>query len=137
ALTLLPALLSILGSRVDALRVPRATRLFGLAGVKRGQAMEEKDSASRGFWHRWAYLVMKHPWLVIAGVCSLLLVLAWPTLALNPGLPGADSLPAGSEAQQGLMIMQAQFPAVNVDPILVLAQTSDGSSMLVPRNLAK
>jgi RND superfamily putative drug exporter len=134
ALTLLPALLSVLGSRVNALRIPRVARLFCLPGMRR-ERTEEK--APRSFWREWAYLVMAHPWVVIVGASALLTLLAWPTLTLNPGLPGAEALPTGSEARHGLEIMQTQFPSVHVDPIFVLAQTLDGSSMLAPHNLER
>lgn len=132
ALTLLPALLSVLGTRVNALCVPQSGHVFRLAG---GRQQRRGQRVPQGFWGRWASLVMAHPLPVIAGVASLLTLLALPALALNPGMPGADALPTGSEARRGLSIVQARFPEVNVDPIFVLAQTPDGSPMLAPRNL--
>ncbi len=133
ALTLLPALLSILGHRVNALRVAPASRLLRLAT---GRQRTEKDTP-QSFWQRWAYLVMAHPWFVIACVSSVLFLLAWPAFSLNPGLPGADALPTGSDARSGLERLQAQFPTLNEDPIFALVQTPDGSSMLASHNLAR
>ena len=128
ALTLLPAILSILGPRVNAIRIPFLARL-----VMRTSAEGEE----RGFWHGLALGVMKRPILVVVGVSVLLLALGWPIFSLNPGTPDGRSLPAGSEARQGYDILNDQFPGVNDYPIIVTAQTTDGSSVLSDANVRK
>jgi RND superfamily putative drug exporter len=70
-------------------------------------------------------------------VSALLLALGWPIISLNPGTPDGRSLPAGSEARQGYDILNDQFPGVNDYPVLITAQTSDGSSVLTDANLRK
>ncbi len=127
ALTLLPALLAVLGRRINALRVPLLWRLT------LGSARNENG----GFWRRWALGVMRHPVLIVLGVCVLLLAMGWPLLSLNIGTPGASSLPPNTEARQGLDILNASFPASNENPVYVVAQTPDGSSILAPDNLAR
>jgi len=127
ALTLLPALLAVLGRRINALRVPLLWRLT------LGSARNEHG----GFWRRWALGVMRHPVLIVLGVCVLLLALGWPLLSLNLGTPGASSLPPNTEARQGLDILNARFPASNENPVYVVAQTPDGSSILAPENVAR
>jgi uncharacterized membrane protein YdfJ with MMPL/SSD domain len=130
ALTLLPAILSILGPRVNAIRIPLLARLT----MRTNDAQNDGD---RGFWHGLALGVMKRPVLIVLGVSALLLALGWPIISLNPGTPDGRSLPAGSEARQGYDILNDQFPGVNDYPILITAQTADGSSVLTDANLRK
>jgi RND superfamily putative drug exporter len=130
ALTLLPAILSILGPRVNAIRVPLLARFVMRTGAS-------ESDGSRGFWHGLALGVMKRPVLIVLAVSVLLLALGWPIFSLNPGTPYGRSLPEGSEARQGYDILSDQFPGVNDYPILVTAQTSDGSSILSQDNLRK
>ncbi|HEY7091616.1 MAG TPA: MMPL family transporter [Ktedonobacterales bacterium] len=130
ALTLLPAILSILGSRVNAIRIPLLARLT----MRANGAQNDGD---HGFWHGLALGVMKRPVLIVLGVSALLLAMGWPIFSLNPGTPYGRSLPEGSEARQGYDILDAQFPGVNDYPILITAQTADGSSVLTGTNLRK
>ncbi len=131
ALTLLPALLSVLGARVNALRLP----FIGRFVASRERA--EDNTERKGFWHGWAMGVMRRPVLIIIGVTALLIALGWPIFSLNVGTPGATSLPTSSEARQGLDLLNKQFPETAQNPILVVVQSPDGSSMLTPANLAR
>ncbi|HKO85000.1 MAG TPA: MMPL family transporter, partial [Actinomycetota bacterium] len=63
AITLLPAVLSLVGHWVDRLRLP----------VLRPRAAE-----GDGFWHRWAVRIMRRPWAFLAAALAVLLVLAVP-----------------------------------------------------------
>jgi uncharacterized membrane protein YdfJ with MMPL/SSD domain len=130
ALTLLPAILSILGPRVNAIRIPLLARFT----MRTNDAQNDGD---HGFWHGLALGVMKRPVLIVLGVSALLLALGWPIISLNPGTPDGRSLPAGSEARQGYDILNDQFPGVNDYPILITAQTTDGSRVLTDANLRK
>ena len=129
ALTLLPALLSLMGRRVNALRIP----LIGRLAARRSDANGEQ----RGFWHGWALAVMRRPVLIIIGVCALLIVLGWPLLSISIGTPSATSLPKSAASRQGIELINAQFPNTNENPVYIIAQTADGSSMLTADNLAK
>ncbi|MGQ0837208.1 MMPL family transporter [Actinokineospora sp.] len=84
AVLTLPALLAVLGRRVDRFAV----------GRKRAKA-----SADNGFWHRVAHTVMRRPVLTGAPVALLLAVLAVPFLGVNFGLPDDRDLPASSVAR--------------------------------------
>ena len=72
ASTLLPALLSWLGHRVDAGRI----RLPG-----------KRKRASRNLWRRWGAWVVAHPWLVLAVAGAPTLLLALQALRIRPELP--------------------------------------------------
>ena len=141
ALTLLPALLSILGTRVNAVRIPFLERRPGwLSRPAAEPGATDKPAAGaaaggRGFWHAWALAVMRRPVITILGVLLLIALLGWPALALKIGVPGADVLSAQSSERQGLTILQQQFPALPQDPIYVVVQARDGGSILAPGTL--
>ena len=71
ATTLLPALLGVIGRRIDSLRVP-----FG--GAK------EDDDRPHG-WARWAHGVADHPWPAIGLAVAILVVLSLPIFDLKLG----------------------------------------------------
>ncbi len=134
ALTLLPALLCVVGVRINALRLPSFRRK-----TKQHISLQEQQSKSskgqQSFWYTWAMVVMRYPLLMIILVITVLVTVGWPALSLNPGLPGASALPVHSEARNALDQLKIQFPNVDADPIFVLVQTPDGTSMLVAQNL--
>ena len=131
ALTFLPALLGILGSRINALRVPWFWRLTLPKADGRG-------SNETGFWHRLAMGVMRRPILIIALVVIILISLGWPAFSLTIGSPvGADTLPAAAQSRQGFDTLTAQYPSFDANPLEVTAQTLDGSTMLSPQNLQR
>ena len=74
AITLLPAVLSLVGHWVDRLRIP----------VLRPRAAE-----GEGFWHRWAVRIMRRPWAFMAAALAVLLLLAVPFAGIRLGQPGA------------------------------------------------
>jgi uncharacterized membrane protein YdfJ with MMPL/SSD domain len=131
ALTFLPALLSLLGSRINALRVPW---LWRLTLPKTGT----HGNNETGFWHRLALGVMRRPVLIITLVILILASLGWPAFSLTIGSPvSADTLPHAAQSRQGFAILIAQYPAFNENPLDVTAQTPDGSTMLSPQNLQR
>ncbi len=135
ALTLLPAMLSVLGGRINALHLPLLDRLSWHRGRKgqKGAANAEEGS----FWRVWAEAVMRRPVLVLVVTSLMLIGMGWPIFSINIGSSDAAALPKSSEARQGFDILSAQFPAVNTDPVSVLVQTPDGSSILQAANLTK
>ena len=82
AVIVLPAVLAMLGRRVDALPVGRRRRATA--------------DPSTGIWHRLAVFVMRRPVPIVAGVLMVLLFLGAPSLGLKLGLPDDRVLPADS-----------------------------------------
>jgi RND superfamily putative drug exporter len=138
ALTLLPSLLAIIGPRINSLRVPYLWKLVGVGSARAAAAevAEERADTTHGFWGRLAEGVMRRPFVTILGVVALLLAMGWPLLSINIGTMSTSSLPASLPARQGMDIFGDQFPDLGGDPITVIAQTTDGSSILTSANVA-
>jgi uncharacterized membrane protein YdfJ with MMPL/SSD domain len=85
AITLLPALLALVGTRVDRLRIPLPWSAGGEAGGP--------------FWTSWAERVMRRPWpFLLAGTAAMLL-LAAPLLGMQTFNRGLEELPKSSEVR--------------------------------------
>jgi uncharacterized membrane protein YdfJ with MMPL/SSD domain len=95
ALTVLPALLAVLGPRVDALAV-RRRRAIG---------------NDRGLWSRWANAVMRRPILFALPVVAVLLLLATPFLHVKWGGVDARMEPKSAESRQVSETLVRDFPA--------------------------
>ena len=114
-LTFLPALLAILGPRVNFLRLPFVH--------------PERTATGRGFWHRLATAVMAHPWRTLLPAVTLLLVLGSPFLNIRLGLSGADTLSRDSESRQGEELLDRQFPDTSAYPMVVVLDYPQGSPL--------
>jgi RND superfamily putative drug exporter len=113
AMTLLPAVLSLLGDRVDALRLP----FFG-----RRQA-----EAGRGFWASVARGVMKRPGMSLAAAVALLVAAAIPFFGINTGFAGISTLPDSFESKQGFLVLDEEFGYGESAPAEVVIDGDIGS----------
>jgi trehalose monomycolate/heme transporter len=114
ALTVLPALLAVLGHRVNALRIRRSVQ------------RPPKDEAS-GAWYRLAHSVMRRPVVYVTVITIGLLALAAPFLRISWGGTDARTLPASSTIRQVSETLDSQFPVNSTDPIEALI-TGPGAS---------
>jgi uncharacterized membrane protein YdfJ with MMPL/SSD domain len=106
ALTLLPALLSLFGDRVNALRIP----FFGRTA--RG---EESP-----FWSGIVRGVLRRPLISLVLATAALLAMAVPVLALRSGEAGVSTLPDRLAAKQGYLALNAEFPGETTEPVEVV-----------------
>ena len=107
AVTLMPALLGLLGARVNALRLP---------GMK-----IHHDDRPHG-WQRWARMVADHPWPALVVGVVILLVLALPLRNLHLGQTNVGALPTDTQARQAYDGMASGFGAGSNGPLLVAAR---------------
>ena len=115
ALTLLPAVLGLLGDRVNALRLP----FFGRAA--------ERAGTESPFWGRVVHAVMRRPVISLVLGVGFLLALAAPVLGLQTGSQGASALPDRFESKQGYVLLNQEFPGRTTDPVEI-AVAGDASS---------
>ena len=104
ALTLLPAVLSVLGHRVNALSIRRS-----------------RGAPGESFWGRSAELVMRHPIVVILLVGVLLSGLLYPVAHMKIGIPEASVLPEKYESRAGDDILKQDFDYASLTPMDIVA----------------
>jgi putative drug exporter of the RND superfamily len=133
ALTFLPAMLGMLGPRVNALSIEGLIRRLRLGSGHEDVPPTEQEM-ERSRWERVAKGVMAHPIAVLVPVLAVLLVLGSPFLRLEQGVPGADSLPAGLESREAYLAIQVEYEPGSTTPTTILADvTGDPTS---PENIA-
>ena len=108
ALTLLPAILSILGNGIDRIRIPLVGR--GVADVENGG----------GFWDSVSHGVMRQPIISILLAGGLLVAAAYPMVDLAIGFAGVSSMPDGIPAKEGFLVLDEEFSAGNVTPAQIV-----------------
>ena len=109
ALTLLPALLGLLGDRINRLRIPFV-----------GRSSVERSNPEGRFWRAIVERVLGRPAFSLIVATALLLALAVPVLGLNVGSNGVSTLPDRFESKRGFVALQRNFPRATTDPVLVV-----------------
>ena len=120
ALTVLPALLAVLGYRVNALRIRRSVQ------------RPARDETSGG-WYRLAHSVMRRPVVYATVIVIGLLALAAPFLRISWGGTDARTLPATSTVRQVSQTLDRDFPVNSTAPIealVTLPRTSGAATAL-------
>jgi uncharacterized membrane protein YdfJ with MMPL/SSD domain len=109
ALTLLPALLGLLGDRVNALRIP----LIGNAAV-------ERSNPEGRFWSAVVHRVLRRPALSLALACGVLVAVAIPVFSLTIGANGVSTLPDRFVSKDGYVALARSFPNAGADPVRIV-----------------
>ena len=115
SMTLLPAVLSLLGDRIESLR------------VRRRRTMDEQGR----MWDRITKTVMGRPVLSIVFAGGILLLAASSLFSINKGLSGVSTLPDEMESKQAFEILATEFAGGFTSPIEVVVTGSD-----IPETLA-
>jgi len=121
SLTLLPALLGMLGRRIDRWRFP-----LGKGASGGGES-----------WARWARFVQRRPWPLALGATALLLTLCIPTLSLRLGSSDAGSDPASTTTRKAYDLLAQGFgPGFNgpLQVVAALPRSGDGATAIRLRN---
>ncbi|MDQ5821679.1 MAG: MMPL family transporter [Actinomycetota bacterium] len=118
ALTLLPAVLSLLGDRVNALRIPVL-----------GRSAAGSAGAEGRFWTAIVRAVMRRPVVSLLGATALMLAAAVPVLEIDTGFAGISTLPERFPARQGFDALNRDFPGAGVDPARIVV---DGNASSAP-----
>ncbi|KOV87856.1 transporter [Streptomyces sp. NRRL WC-3618] len=123
ALTLVPALLGLIGRRIDRYRVRRPV---AEAGADDTDSDTDADASSDGdgTWHRYAQRVERRPWWFLAGGIVVVLVLAIPVLFIQLGHIGDGADPTSFTDRRAYDIMAQSFgPGSNGPLTVVIDQT--------------
>ncbi len=110
SITLLPALLSYLGPKVDRLRIPFLGRRL------------EKEGTSDSPAARWSHAVQRRPWTAAIVATAILLALAAPALGMRLGFPDAGNDKPGTMTRQAYDLISEGFgPGAN-GPLVIAAE---------------
>ena len=112
ALTLLPAILSKVGTRIDRLRIrkPKPAR------------------AESSRWTRWSRMIQRRPWVAALASGGLLIVLAIPALSIDLGSADAGTDPTDTSTRKAYDLLADGFGAGFNGPLQVVVDAPDGTS---------
>jgi uncharacterized membrane protein YdfJ with MMPL/SSD domain len=115
SLTVLPALLGVLGPRVNAL------------GLKRWKESLDRDArqVQEGGWYRFSQAVMRRPGPIAAATAALLILMGLPFLRIEFTGVDASVLPAERSARVVQDALDTEFPPGRSAPLYVAADTDD------------
>jgi RND superfamily putative drug exporter len=121
AVTLLPALLSYLGPKVNRLRIPFLSR-----SVSRLTSEGEKAAESPAA--RWSHAVQRRPWVAAIGATAILLALAAPALGMRLGFPDAGNDPPDTMTRKAYDLNTEGFGPGTNGPLVIAAELPDGGA---------
>jgi uncharacterized membrane protein YdfJ with MMPL/SSD domain len=121
ALTVLPAVLALLGNRVNS----------GSPKFLQRRAEREATETESGFWYRLSRLVMRRPAAIAIVTTALLIVLGIPFWNLRFTSVDAQVLPTSASARQVDDVLRAEFPPFRDTPIRLLVE--NGSPQAVAK----
>jgi len=123
ALTLLPAVLGLIGDRVNALRIPLV-----------GRRILESSNTEGRLWGAIVRSVLRRPALSLVLSVGTLVALAVPILGMNIGTGGVSNLPDRFVSKQGFLALERDFPGTTADPAEIVV-TGGASREAVARAL--
>ncbi len=115
SIILLPALLALLGRRVNSLALPVLAR----------RAARQGDD---GRWFRFSQFVMRRAWAVLIGTLALLLLLGVPVLHMDIGPADSRSLPVTAESRQVQEMLERRFQHADMSPLVLTVRTTEGEA---------
>jgi RND superfamily putative drug exporter len=116
-LTFLPALLALLGTRLEAGKVP----------------FLQSDDSGRGWWHTIATAVMRRPLLVLLPVVALILLAGSPFLHLRLASSDVSTLPTHEESRAAYDKLLSDFPGAGQNHIQAVVSYPDGDPLSAQR----
>jgi RND superfamily putative drug exporter len=117
ALTLLPAMLSLIGDRVNSLPLPVV-----------GKNLGRSDAAEARIWTAVTRRVMRRPAVSLALAGGVMVLAAVPVLGLHIGQSGVTTLPGNLPSKQGYLAVQRYFPGQSQDPVEIVSVGGAGSA---------
>jgi RND superfamily putative drug exporter len=125
AVTLLPALISYLGPRVDRLRLPFL-----------GREREPKPGHESPAW-RWSHAVQRRPWPAAVAATAILLALAAPAVDMRLGFPDAGNDPPSTMTRQAYDLNTEGFGPGTNGPLVIAADLPDPGASGAVESLAE
>jgi uncharacterized membrane protein YdfJ with MMPL/SSD domain len=118
ALTVLPAVLTLLGTRVNSLAPAFLQR----------RAEREARETTEGFWYRLSRLVMRRPGRIAISTAVVLIALGIPFAGIQFTDVDAQVLPPSASARQVDDVLRADFPPFRDTPVTLAVQGNRGQA---------
>ena len=118
ALTLLPAIIGVVGHGIDRWKVPSLMHHPDRA-VREGR---DPEVPAGTVWERWANLVARHAWPFAIFAVAILLAIAWPVLSMRLGESDDGNLPTSTTQRQAYDLVAQGFGPGTNGPLLVVVQ---------------
>src|SRR6202035_3823183 len=109
--TLVPAVLVLLGPRIERGRMPFTPRLDAQRAARTGNR-----------WRQWGKTIVAHPWLALVVAGPPLLLLAWQVRRLDTSLPRGDWLPQAAESVHALHTLERMDRGGVVESLRVIVE---------------
>ncbi len=106
SLTLLPAVLALMGDKVDALRI---------RGRRSGSQLRQGR-----FWDRITRMVMRRPVVSVVLAAGILVVAALPYFSIKEGFSGVSTLPDQAESKQAFLVLEREFSGGLGSPVEIV-----------------
>ncbi|MBV8790346.1 MAG: MMPL family transporter [Mycobacterium sp.] len=119
ALLVTPALIVLLGDRLDSLDVRRLFR-------RRSRGVDAPRRAEQTFWYRSTKFVVRHSIPAALGVTVLLLILGAPFLGVHSGVPDDRVLPRSASAHHVGDVLRTEFATDSAKNIEVVMPDATG-----------
>lgn len=117
SVTLIPAMLGIVGSRIFGRKTTTAISVAQKRGVKHD---ERAPHSSR--WWKWGNTLTRHPYAVLAVSIAVIATIAWPVKDLQLGLPTDEHAAAGSTENRAYDLLAEGFGDGFSGPLLLLVE---------------
>jgi RND superfamily putative drug exporter len=114
--TLVPAVLALLGPRIDTGKLPFTPKLDAQRAARTGNR-----------WRQWGKVIVARPWLALFLAGAPLLLLAWQAKHLDTSVPNGDWLPESAESVQALHTLEQMDRAGIVYSMRVIVQMPSDS----------
>ncbi len=120
AITLLPATLAIIGTRINAfpVRIPHLWKREEASSATTAYATSGLVE-HHGFWYRLSHIVMRYPVQVLIPVFLLLITLGLPFLGVRFSAPDASILPADVPSRAAFDLLARRFNDRETTPVLI------------------
>jgi RND superfamily putative drug exporter len=109
--TLVPAVLGLLGRRIDIGRLPFTPKLDATRAERTGNR-----------WRQWGKVIVAHPWLALILAGTPLMLLAWQVRNLDTSLPRGDWLPQSAESVHALHALRQMDRAGVVESLRIIVE---------------
>ncbi len=115
SVTLLPAIIGLMGDKVNSLRVPFV-----------GRSIDSVDHEKPGgFWDTVTRTVMRYPVVSFIAAAAIMIAIAIPYIDMNTGSAGVSTLPQDTESYEGFTVLQREFNFGAVSPTEIVIHDGD------------